>query len=225
VLIRGLTYAARSRQEDPAVPNNLVDEPKARRAGSAGDSPARLDGPGWCSRGYLPHFDQAGLLQMLSFRLADALPNAVLISLQMLARDAEKRKRLEALLDDGYGACLLRDARIARTVETTLLRFDGERYRLLAWVIMPNHVHALIETIPGWPLSSTLHAWKSYTAKAANRILGRSGAFWQAEYFDRAIRDERHLADAVEYIHNNPVKAGLARWPEEWPFSSAAGRL
>jgi len=67
-----------------------------------------------------------------------------------------------------------------------------------------------------------MHAWKSFTAKEANSMLGLSGRFWQPEYFDRAIHDERHWRSALEYVHENPVKAGLVGRCEEWPYSSAA---
>jgi len=95
------------------------------------------------------------------------------------------------------------------------------RYHLLAWVVMPNHVHVLIEVIQGYPLGDVIHSWKSFTAKQANKILGKTGAFWQRDYFDRFIRDEAHFANVVNYIHHNPVKAGLVRRAEDWPFSSA----
>jgi REP element-mobilizing transposase RayT len=125
-------------------------------------------------------------------------------------------------LDAGYGSCSLREEHIAQLVEEALLHFDGQRYRLLAWVIMPNHVHVLTEVLPGHPLAEIVHSWKSFTAKEANTILGRSGAFWQPEYFDRFIRDEQHLANAIRYIHDNPVKARLVGRAEEWPYSSAS---
>jgi putative transposase len=164
----------------------------------------------------------AGLVQMITFRLADALPAEATRSLTADAKDGAGRVRVGALLDAGFGACSLRDPRIGAVVQDALLHFDGQRYRLLAWVIMPNHVHVLLETSAGHPISSIMHAWKPFTANAANRILGRTGRFWQPEYFDRAIRDERHLASAIEYIHQNPVRAGLVDRPENWPFSSAA---
>lgn len=179
---------------------------------------------GWYSRGYLPHFDDPGLIQGITFRLWDSLPGHVAESLVEELKQtssATKRARIEAYLNAGYGACYLRDPRIARLVENALLHFDGERYRMIAWVVMPNHVHTLIETIEGYPLGTVLHSWKSYTASKANQILGRSGRFWYHEYFDRYIRDERHFANAVRYIHENPVKAGLVEKPEEWLFSSA----
>ncbi|MBU1023875.1 transposase, partial [bacterium] len=96
-----------------------------------------------------------------------------------------------------------------------------ERYFLLAWVIMPNHVHVLVQIIDGYLLSDLLHSWKRYTAKMINRMLGRKGRLWQREYWDRYIRNENHLNNAINYIHMNPVKAGFVNSPEEWQFSSA----
>ena len=180
---------------------------------------------GWYSRGYLPHFDQPGLVQGITFRLGDSLPRYIAESLAREGTDipdAVKRARIEKYLNAGYGACYLRDPSIARLVQNALLYFDGVRYHAIAWVVMPNHVHVLIETVEGYPLHQILHSWKSFTAKKANQILGRSGRFWFPEYFDRYVRDERHLSDSVRYIHWNPVKAGLVESPEDWPFSSAS---
>jgi REP element-mobilizing transposase RayT len=179
---------------------------------------------GWHSRGYIPHFDHPGMVQGITFRLADSLPTHIHATIAKEIETADsptKRIRMEAYLNAGYGSCHLRDPRIARIVEDALLHFDGVRYRLIAWVIMPNHVHVLIEVFEGYSLGRIVHSWKSYTANKANQILGRSGQFWFREYFDRYIRDERHLGNAVEYIHDNPVNAGLVKAPEDWPFSSA----
>jgi putative DNA methylase len=138
----------------------------------------------------------------------------------------EQRKRsikIEAYLDAGHGECILRHPEIACLVQENLLRFDGSRYRLLAWVVMPNHVHALIEMLET-SMSSIVKAWKSYTGKKINRLLRRNGQFWQAEYFDRFMRDEDHCRKAVRYIENNPVKARLTKTAEEWAFGSARFR-
>jgi len=86
---------------------------------------------------------------------------------------------------------------------------------------MPNHIHVLVETVEGYTLSEILHSWKSYTAQEANKILGNKDTFWQREYFDRYVRDDGHFAACVEYIHQNPVKAGLVPCAEDWRFSSA----
>ena len=183
---------------------------------------------GWHSRGYLPHFDGGEVSQMLTFRLADSLPAGLLESWRdelecatRAQRGTELRRRIEPYLDEGTGEGLLGDPRVARTVEDAFLYFDGERYRLHAWVVMPNHVHVLVTPLPEHSLSRIIHSWKSYTAKAANRVLGRSGAFWARDYFDRYARDGQHFAAAVAYIEHNPVKAGLCAQREDWPFSSA----
>jgi REP element-mobilizing transposase RayT len=86
---------------------------------------------------------------------------------------------------------------------------------------MPNHVHVVIEIWEKYSLAVVLHSWKSYTAHEANRLLHRSGSFWFREYHDRFIRDSEHLSDAVKYVENNPVTAGLAKTKEEWPWGSA----
>ena len=184
-------------------------------------------GKGWYSRGYLPHFDHPGLVQMITFRLADALPTQWVAALQQTLpaeKNAVQRRRIEEYLDAGHGACHLRDPVIGRLVEDALLYFDGQRYRLLAWVVMPNHVHTLVETAPGYPLPELVHSWKSFTARSANKLLGRRGEFWQPEYFDRYVRDADHFDNALRYIHQNPVKAGLVPRAEDWPFSSAGKR-
>lgn len=179
---------------------------------------------GWHSRGYLPHCDTPGLLQSVTFRLDDALPRDVVEALAEEADSPEKRERIENLMDAGHGECWLRQPRLASLVEDALLHFDGERYRLIAWCIMPNHVHALIETREGFPLDGVIHSWKSFTAKEINKALARDGAVWQPDYYDRFIRDGKHLEATVSYIEDNPVKAGLVQAPEEWVYGSAAKR-
>ncbi|MGA9779800.1 MAG: REP-associated tyrosine transposase [Limisphaerales bacterium] len=181
---------------------------------------------GWYSRGYLPHFDAPGVRQMITYRLADAMPANRRHEWEALLAIEDKRERrikIESYLDAGHGKCHLRQPEIAALVQKNLLHFDGSRYRLLAWVVMPNHVHSLIEIFQT-PLAEILHGWKSYTGKAANRLLKRTGDFWQAEYFDRFIRDEEHFRKAVRYIENNPVKAGLVKTAEGWIFGSACYR-
>ena len=118
----------------------------------------------------------------------------------------------------------MNDARVAGKVEEAMLFFDGSRYRLEAWDVMPNHVHAMLTPIAGWELGQILHSWKSYTSKESNKLLGRSGEFWQKENFDRYVRDERHYCNAIAYIEDNPVKAGLCEKAEDWKWSSAHWR-
>ena len=99
--------------------------------------------------------------------------------------------------------------------------FDGQRYALWAAVVMPDHAHLLLmplRTAAGqwWSLAQIMHSLKSYTANEINRVLGRRGAAWLDERFDRIVRDEHELLEKWQYIRNNPVKAGLCSRPEEW---------
>lgn len=181
---------------------------------------------GWYSSKYLPHFDSPGAQQYLTYRLADSLPaerRGEWEAFMAIEDDLEKQRKLEQYLDLGHGACHLRDPRIAELAQANLWHHDGVQYRLLAWVVMPNHIHALIEV---WqtPLGKILKGWKGYTAKEANKILGREGTFWQDDYFDRFIRDEDHLRRVVHYIESNPVKARLVACAAEWPWGSARFR-
>jgi REP element-mobilizing transposase RayT len=121
---------------------------------------------------------------------------------------------MEGWLDAGMGCCALAHPAVARYVQYALLHFHGVRYHVHAWCIMPNHVHVLIE--PLMDLAKIVQGWKSYTARW---VLARNGDFalkipasdqlWMREYWDRYIRDAAHYENAVEYIHQNPVKAGL----------------
>jgi putative transposase len=187
------------------------------------DVETAIGSKGWYTRGYLPHYDKPGTIQMVTFRLADAMPASLRHeweSLLAIGDERERQTKIEEYLDRGRGECLLKDARVAAAVEEVFLRFDGQRYRMTAWVVMPNHAHISCEL---WdiPLGKLLKAWKGASANAANRVIGRSGTFWQTEYWDRYMRDEEHFQKTQHYIEWNPVKAGLARHPEDWPFSSA----
>jgi putative DNA methylase len=190
-----------------------------------------LEPRGWYSRGYLPHFDGGEVPQMVTFRLADSVPQARIEAwrdqLRLLPPDEAEallRERIERYLDRGRGECHLRHPVVAALTEESLLHFDGERYRLFAWVVMPNHVHALFTPSADLRLSQVVQTWKSFTAHRANPLLGRRGTFWQREYFDRFIRDARHFDSALSYIENNPWKAGLCELREDWPYSSARRR-
>ncbi len=175
----------------------------------------------WHHRGYLPHFETHARAQFVTFRLVDSLPRAVAESLPRdddpLARAIESERHL----DRGYGACWLREPAVASLVEEAMRFAEGTRYQLLAWVVMPNHVHAVVRTLPEHSLGGIVRTWKSYSARRANEYLRRRGPFWYPEYFDRYVRDEEHLRRVIRYVHGNPVKAGLVPGPEKWPWSSA----
>ena len=203
---------------------------------------------GWHERGYLPHCDKPGLTQFITFRLWDSMPasrrgewehllsviersdaprsgaagDASVAGARSIA-SREQRTKLEDYLDHGRGGCFLRDARVASLMETTLRFHHGVRFELLAWVVMPNHVHTLVR-VGDTPLSKTIQNWKSISAVEANKLLGRPGEFWQKDYWDTFMRDAQQMCKAIRYIEYNPVKAKLCSAPEEWPFSSARFR-
>ena len=129
-------------------------------------------GPAWHSRGYLPHFDSQEAVQHVTFHLADSLPKEVVnrmeAELKLLPenrRDVERRKRIEAWIDAGHGSCVLRDPVVAAMVQDALLFFNGQRYTVFAWVVMPNHVHVLFQPLNGWTVAKIVASWKKFTAR------------------------------------------------------------
>jgi Rad3-related DNA helicase/REP element-mobilizing transposase RayT len=182
---------------------------------------------------YLPHWTRHHSVYAVCFRLIDALPKEVLqkweeereilegrehgsdipLSSEEQQRLAKLRsERVEAYLDAGHGACWLAQPQIAEIVQDELKHFASTRYVLLAWCIMPNHVHVALQPKDGVDLPSILHSWKSWTANEANKLLGRSGGFWQAEYYDHIVRDENELASQLDYVWLNADAAGLEDW-------------
>jgi REP element-mobilizing transposase RayT len=172
------------------------------------------------SRGRLPHWQVDEAVYFVTFRLEDSLPFHVVLSLkeerervlrEALSSDRAKldlafSMRLDEQLDHGHGSCVLRD--YGELVSNGLRHFDGDRYQLHAWCVMPNHVHVLMHIAHGGDLPKIVHSWKSYTAHKIG--LGR---IWQREYFDRLIRSPQEFADTQGYIRSNPAKAGLRNWP------------
>ncbi len=184
---------------------------------------------------YLPHWTADGSTYHVRFSLYDAIPVDVKHSLleerqriqelvnvkgEDLSTWSKERllrlhsKKVERFLDNGNGSCLLADEAVAKIVADALKFFEGDRYFLFAWCIMPNHVHVVVNPVNGHKLHKILHSWKSYTANRANEYLRRNGPFWQTEYFDRIIRNSDNLERTIVYVFTNPDKAGLAghRW-------------
>ena len=175
-------------------------------------------------RGALPHIFKDGCTYFLTFCLADVAP---------LRREERRRlqegqgpedvaKSLEPVA--GSGSCLLKNPKLATVVEGALLYFQGDRYTLSAWCVMPNHVHAVVTPHSEHPLTGIVQSWKSFSAHQINKILKREGAVWQRETFDHLIRDEPSFAKFASYTENNPVSAGLVDRAEDWPYSSARFR-
>jgi len=183
---------------------------------------------GWFSRGYLPHLDVGEITQFITFRLGDSLPQEALAELECL-RDKEvqgnfeRYEKAEFYLDQGHGSCILQRAACAKIVQDALIFLHGKRYELIAWVIMPNHVHLMARFEQGQSVSKAMHSLKSFTANEINKVRSSSGPVWQAESFDRFIRGEEHFNWTLRYIHENPVVAKLCQSPELFPWSSASG--
>jgi REP element-mobilizing transposase RayT len=136
----------------------------------------------------------------------------------------ELNNRIDRYVDLGHGSCFLAKQRVGELVENAFLHFDDERYDLLAWCVMSNHVHVLAVPRPGSPLSDIVQSWKSFTAKEANKELRRKGQFWAPDYFDEFMKSTSQLEATIEYIERNPVNAKLVFQPAQWRFSSAALR-
>ncbi|HMJ04912.1 MAG TPA: AIR synthase related protein, partial [Chthoniobacterales bacterium] len=212
---------------------------EARATGEAGttffDQFADVD----ISRRNLPHWQQPGATYFVTFRLADSLPEVRLSELEQererwltfhpLPWSADDRReyverfseRVEQWLDAGEGECVLARPEAAATVANALQHFEMERYELGAWVVMPNHVHALVKPKAGFDLGKILHSWKSFTANEINRGLGRTGAFWQRESYDHIVRDEAAFVRITDYILGNPATAGVVARASSLPSNNA----
>ncbi len=194
---------------------------------------------------HLPHWRIPEATYAVTFRLNDSIPKSaleaytqrkeiLLSKLQQHKSTASSRSHLPELLTIrseinslyqelidtsetvSYGECHLAKDEIANLVENALKHFDGSRYELIAWSVMPNHVHAIIKPLGDELLENILYSWKSFTAKEANKLLGRDGAFWQPEYYDHIIRDGVDFRYQVKYVLNNPF---LAHTSDRWTGS------
>ncbi|HTR81080.1 MAG TPA: transposase [Bacteroidota bacterium] len=198
-------------------------------------------------RRHLPHYHPRDAIFFITFRLVNSLPQYIIerlknkykIEKELLTRlknNPSKRntpvafaKRYFAIfhnfLDNQKEKnCWLKDERVAQIVADTIHYRDGKVYDLICYSIMPNHVHMVVHV--GRSGTSTnnnfikiLQSLKSYTAKEANHLLGRTGQFWQNESYDRVVRNEEELDKVIRYVMNNPVKAGLVKDPRYWKFS------
>lgn len=203
-------------------------------------------------RRHLPHYHPAGATYHIVFRLAGSLPASVLVELRkglwehkwpcptaaqadapdvLLAAQRRYFAKLERNLDAApQGPRWLEDAQVADIVYRAMRERDTEVYALSAFTIMPNHVHLVCTLLPDadgvYPdLTKLLASLKGYTAWRANAILGRRGAFWQGESFDRVVRDLAEFRRTIAYVANNPVRAGLAGCPEDWRWTYVAPGL
>ena len=173
----------------------------------------------------LPHWQQSDKLIFVTWRLADSLPQEKLAELEKdkaswlaehplpwdEATETEYHEtfsnKIDIWLDAGAGECILREPKIADIVKSALLHFDGERYVMDSFVVMPNHVHVLFQLKEGFKLEHVIQSWKSFTAKSINKELGKEGVVWQRDYWDRIVRGGKHAGNLRRYIARNPEKA------------------
>jgi len=169
-------------------------------------------------KGNLPHWRQEGKIYFVTFRTADSMPQEKLKEWQEeldawkkqnpepLSREKKKEyfekfpTKMQEYLDAGHGACELAKPEIKAVVENAIKHFDGDRYKVDKYVVAANHVHVLLEPLGKNQLSDILHSWKSYTGNEINKRIGKTGTFWQKEYFDHLVRSESSLEKFREYI-------------------------
>ena len=187
----------------------------------------------------LPHWSQDGSVVFITWRTADSMPKDVLErwradrnrwldvhgidptekGWKMLVQELPPDLMIEYhdrfttrwhdTLDAGHGDCVLSQPEIADIVANSLLHFDGDRYEMLDFVIMPNHVHLLATFPDKAAMIDQCDSWKHFTARQINRRLGALGRFWQQDAFDHLVRHEGQFRRLRDYIAQNPVKAGL----------------
>mgnify|MGYP000455479962 CR=1 FL=1 len=135
-------------------------------------------------------------------------------------------ERWDDALDDCHGSCMLKRPVLSKIVADNLRHLDETDYELMDFVVMPNHVHVLVKHHPdAWPMSKVLQSHKGFTGLEANKLLGRTGQFWQRETYDHLVRDQNEFDRIARYILNNPVKAKLVGSRDVWPFTYAHPQL
>ena len=181
--------------------------------------------------GDLPHWRQEGVVYFVTFRLSDSLPQSKLKELDesralwIKTHRHKKRhgftkedwrtynhlfhERIEKWMEPGYGSCILKEDAVLEIIVETLKFFDGKRYTLDSYVVMPNHIHIIVVPYEGNTLSQITHTWKSYSANIINKLSGKSGQLWRHESYDHIIRNEESYHQIRKYILLNPVKVGL----------------
>ena len=187
----------------------------------------------------LPHWSQAGVICFITWRTDDSIPGSVLEAWRQERRQwlrlhcinpiaGDWRRQLQKLdrsaqsefydhfsrhwhdeLDACYGACVMRDPEIAVEIGNSLRHFDGDRYELTDFIVMPNHIHLLA----AFPTEDTMlkqcESWKHFTAHNINRRIGSSGRFWQQDGFDHLVRSVEQFEHFRKYIANNGTKVRL----------------
>ena len=182
------------------------------------------------SRHKLPHWQQDGVPIFITWRLNDSLPKEV-VTRWKRDRESWRRKqsepwddetkqeyqrrfvmKLEEVLDDCHGSCILERAEVRKIVVDAIHYFDGERIDLDCYVAMPNHIHTLFSVRPGFQLEKVMKSIKGVSAREINKVTGSRGTLWQADFWDRLVRSEKHLFWTRRYIERNPAKLSKGRY-------------
>jgi REP-associated tyrosine transposase len=194
----------------------------------------------------LPHIQPRGATFLVNFRLVNSLPREVMERLRteadqlekalLATKDPTERSLLrnnqqhqlldrwdDALDQSQVGPFWLKDDKITEIVVRSIRYHDGEWFDVEAYCIMPNHIHLVltpyeISETADYSLAKIMHNIKRNSANHANKVLKRTGAFWQHENYDHFIRDEAELERIIKYILYNPVKAKLVKEPQDWKW-------
>ena len=184
----------------------------------------------------LPHWHQDGKTQFVTFRLADSIPQSKIEELKVYKQEWMKAHpfpwsqevqeeynhnilvKCDRWIDAGYGSCILKRPDIRKIVEDALLFYDGKRYIIHCYVIMPNHVHVLLTPIDGHNVTSVFSRVKGFSAHSINKVLGQKGTIWQPGIFDRIVRNLNNFLHYIVYIQNNPQYLD----PDEYTLGGAA---
>ena len=180
----------------------------------------------------LPHIYIPERTYFVTFRLKDSLPLQKILELkssaefnsapQSKSEKYEKDKKFFAKYDEllnksNFGKCYLKNEKVAEIVVSTIQFLNKKDYNLIAYCIMPNHVHLLFTLRErSRSVDKIMQSIKRYSAREINRLVKRSGSLWQAESYDHVVRDEDELLRIIQYVMNNPVKAGLVEDWKDW---------
>jgi putative transposase len=202
-------------------------------------------------RRHLPHWDVPGAAYFVTACLKGSIPAEGLLDIARNRADLQKRSRpetksekdwqlecwkrnfvcIDQWLDFSAANRVLEQRLLAQTVVDAMRYFADERYDLFAYVVMPSHYHWIFQPRDEWiknfddddrsPRERIMYSLNRFTSNRCNEALDRTGTFWQNESYDHWIRDVDELDRIIRYVEENPVKAGLVKSPDDWPFSSA----
>ena len=170
----------------------------------------------------LPHWHQQGKIQFVTFRLADSLPQILISEIKSNVETFNRAHpkpwdestvteykqniigRYEKYLDSGYGSCLLRNQNARQFLVEAMKFHNGKSCKIIAYVVMPNHVHILMQLLSDFTLDKIIQSIKRYSSVRIRQLLNISDKIWMRRYFDRLVRDEEDLVRYIEYVCENP---------------------